>query len=173
MGNEKEKRTNASYLLMESSRLHKLFSPPLWYPFFACQPTDRGSLIRHPINRDVCVRFSLIETWCHDTSGESIVIGVLNPWHCCIVYKRLVTGVNVIDSDLNFNGFVRIEHVRLQMDHFTGEYPGVGMWGMCWRPRWHGKTGKKKKKREREKAPYCFLSLFAWLRCHWISTLIS
>ena len=136
---------------MESSRLHKLFSPPLWYPFFACQPTDRGSLIRHPINRDVCVRFSLIETCCQDTSGESIVIGVLNPWHCCIVYKRLVTGVNVIDSDLNFNGFVRIEHVRLQMDHFTGEYPSVGMWGMCWRPRWHGKTGKKKKKKKGER----------------------
>ena len=87
-------------------------SPPLWYPFFACQPTDRSSLIRHPIHRDVCARFSLIETCCHDTSGESIVIGVLNPWHCCIVYIRLVTGVNVIDSDLNFNGFVRIEHVR-------------------------------------------------------------
>ena len=94
-------------------------SPPLWYPFFACQPTHWSSLIRHPINGDVCVRFSLIETCCHDTSGKSIVVGVLNPWHCRIVYIRLVTGVDVIDSDLNFNWFVRIEYVRLQMDHYT------------------------------------------------------
>ena len=123
-------------------------SPPLWYPFFACQPTDRSSLIRHPINRDVCARFSLIETCCHDTSGEFIVIGVLNPWHCCIMYIRLVTGVNVIDSDLNFNGFVRIEHVRLQMDHYTVRI------SQCWNVRHVLATALEwknwKKKRERE-----------------------
>ena len=125
-------------------------SPPLWYPFFACQPTDRSSLIRHPINRDVCARFSLIETCCHDTSGEFIVIGVLNPWHCCIMYIRLVTGVNVIDSDLNFNGFVRIEHVRFQMDHYTVRI------SQCWNVRHVLATALewknwKKKGRERER----------------------
>ena len=118
MWDEGEKRKKPTYWRKVHGYTSRS-SPPLWYPFFACQPTHWSSLIRHPINRDVCVRFSLIETCCHDTSGESIVVGVLNPWHCRIVYIRLVTGVDVIDSDLNFNGFVRIEYERLQMDHYT------------------------------------------------------
>ena len=118
MWDEGEKRKKPTYW-RKVHRYTSRSSPPLWYPFFACQSTHWSSLIRHPINCDVCIRFSLIETCCHDTSGESIVVGVLNPWHCRIVYIRLVTGVDVIDSDLNFNGFVRIEYERLQMDHYT------------------------------------------------------
>ena len=154
MWDEGEKRTKPSYW-WKVHRYTSRSSPPLWYPFFACQPTDRSSLIRHPINRDVCVRFSLIETCCHDTSGESIVVGVLNPWHCRIVYIRLVTGVDVIDSDLNFNWFVRIEYVRLQMDHYTVRI------SQCWNVRHVLATmleWKNWKKKNKEGAPYCFLN---------------
>ena len=35
----------------------------------------------------------------------------------------LVRGTNVIDSNLHFNGFVRIEHVRLETNYFAVGVP--------------------------------------------------
>jgi len=32
---------------------------------------------------------------------------------------RAVTGIDVIDSNLHFNGFVRIENIRLKTNYFT------------------------------------------------------
>ena len=169
MWDEGEKRKKPTYW-RKVHRYTSRSSPPLWYPFFACQSTHWSSLIRHPINCDVCIGFSLIETCCHDTSGESIVVGVLNPWHCRIVYIRLVTGVDVIDSDLNFNGFVRIEYERLQMDHYTMRISQFWNVRHVLATMLEWKKLKKKIKREHRTV---FLILFALLRCHWISTLIS
>ena len=104
-------------------------SPPLWYAHLSTDTTNWSSLVTHPVNGYVSTRFAFVETGCHHTSSELMVIYVFNPRNWGIMDKGLVTGVNMIDSNLHFNGFVRIKHVRLETDYFT---MGVPQWWNVW-----------------------------------------
>ena len=70
------------------------------------------------------------------------------------MYIRLVTGVVVIDNDLNFNGFVRIEYERL-LGSLHNENIPVLECEACVGD--HAGMEKLKKKNNKEGAPYCFL----------------
>lgn len=109
-------------------KIHSLTSrssPPLWHAHLPGNATHRCTLICHPINCHVSIWLSLIVACCHHTRSESFVIHILNPRHCGVVYIWFVSGIDMIDSDLHFNGFVRIEHIRLESYCFT-----------VWVPQW-------------------------------------
>ena len=98
-------------------------SPPLRYARLSANTTHRSSLVTQPVNCYVSSGFTLIKTCRHHTSSKLVVIYVFDPRHRGIMDIWLVSCINVIDSNLHFNGFVRIEHVRLERNHFTVRVP--------------------------------------------------
>ena len=169
MWDEGEKRKKA-YLLKESSRLHKSFQSTIVIPVLRL-PAHPLELPDTPPNQSWCLR-SIFAHW------------NLLPWHKRWICRswcsqpmtlphRVHTTCHWCRCDWQWSElywFVRIEYVRLRMDHYTVRI------SQCWNVRhvlatmleW--KNWKKKIKREHRTV---FLILFALLRCHWISTLIS
>ena len=104
-------------------------SPPLWYPHFPGNTTHWSPLVRHPINCHVRFWFPLIVPCRHHTRSESIIIDIFDPGHCGIMNIWLVTGADMIDSNLNFKCFVRIKHIRLEANDFTMR---ISQWRNVW-----------------------------------------
>ena len=120
--NERKRNQQITY----RGKIHSLTSrssPPLRYAHLSTEATNWSPLITHPVNCHVSTRFAFVETGCHHTGSKLMVIYVFNPRNCSIMDKGLVAGVNVIDSNLHFNGFVRVENVRLETDYFTMGVP--------------------------------------------------
>ncbi len=104
-------------------------SPPLWYPYIASNTTHRSPLVRHPINCHVSMWLSLVKACRHHTRSKLFVTDIFNPRHGGFMHIWLVTGIDMIDGDLHFNGFVGIEHVRLETDCFAMRVP---QWWNMW-----------------------------------------
>ena len=94
-------------------------SPPLWHAYLSSDPTHWGSLISYPVYGHISTWLALIETSRHYTRSELLVGHIFNPWHSSIVDIGLVTGIDVIDSNLHLDGFVGVEHKRSETNNLT------------------------------------------------------
>ena len=94
-------------------------SPPLWYAHLSSDPTHWGSLISYPVYGHISTWLALIETSRHYTRSELLVGHIFNPWHSSIVDIGLVTGIDVIDSNLHLDGFVGVEHKWSETNNLT------------------------------------------------------
>ena len=124
-------------------KIHSLTSrtsPPLRYAHLSSNPTHRSSLVTYPVYCHVSTGFALVKTCRHHARSESTVIDIFNPRHSGIMDMRHVTCVHVIDSNLDFNGFVRIENERFKRNYFAVGVPqGWDMWHVAtpsleWKP---------------------------------------
>ena len=94
-------------------------SPPLWHAHLSSDPTHWGSLISYPVYGHISTWLALIETSRHYTRSELLVGHIFNPWHSSIVDIGLVTGIDVIDSNLHLDGFVGVEHKWSETNNLT------------------------------------------------------
>ena len=101
-------------------------SPPLWNALYSRYPTHGSALVSQPVYRHVRIRHSLVKSCCHYARGKFIGIDILNPRYRGIMDVRLITGIQMIDSYLSFNGFVRIEYKGLQTNNLTKWIPQGG-----------------------------------------------
>ena len=118
--NDKQRKTTTN--ITNRWKMYSLTSrasPPLRYTHFAADTTHWSSLVRYPIYCHVSCRLPLVKSCRHHARSELMIINIFNPRHGCIVDVRLVVGIDVIDSYLHWNGFVWIEHVGSETNHFT------------------------------------------------------
>ena len=94
-------------------------SPPLWHAHLSRDPTHWGSLISHPVYGHISTWRALVIPCRHHARSELFVGHIFNPRHSSIMDIIHITGIDVIDSYLHLNGFVRIEHKWSETNYFT------------------------------------------------------
>ena len=94
-------------------------SPPLWHAYLSTDPTFWGSLISYPVYGHISTGPALVETSRHHARSELFVGHIFNPRHSSIVDVIHVPCIDVIDSYLHLNGFIRVEHKWSETNYFT------------------------------------------------------
>ena len=94
-------------------------SPPLWHAHLSSDPTHWGSLISYPVYGHISSWLTLVIPCRHHACSESFVGHIFNPRHSGVMDIVHITGIDVINSYLHLNGFVRIEHKWSETNYFT------------------------------------------------------
>ena len=94
-------------------------SPPLWHAQLSSDPTHWGSLISYPVYGHISTWLALVIPCRHHARSELFVGHIFNPRHGGVMDIVHITGIDVIDSYLHLNGFVRIEHKWSETNYLT------------------------------------------------------
>ena len=94
-------------------------SPPLWHARLSSDPTHWGSLISYPVYGHIRTWLALVIPCRHHARSELFVGHIFNPRHSGVMDIVHVTGIDMIDSYLHLNGFVRIEHKWSETNYLT------------------------------------------------------
>ena len=171
MGDEKEKRTKASHLLMESSRLHKSFQSTIVISVFRL-PAHRPELPDTPPNqswrlRSILAHWNLLpwhkrwiyRNWCSQPMTLLHHVHTTCHWCQCDWQWSELQWVCQDRTRKVSDGSLHSENIPvLECEACVGDRAGM-----------EKLKEKRERERKRERAPYCFLILFALMRCHLIS----